>query len=63
MQTSILTENDICKKVIIECSATEFLIANKALKQFIENPGIDPIDIQIAKEMAETEIKYVEMEG
>lgn len=61
MQINVLTKNDICEKVLVEFSTIEWLIANKAIKQFIKNPSNHHEDIQIAEKMNAAEPNFTEI--
>jgi len=60
MKTSILTENDCCKKVTVEYSPSEWLISNKALMQFIKNKQNHSDDIKTAKVMYASNLNFIE---
>lgn len=63
MTIKAFTRDDICLKTLIECSPEEFLILNKALKQFIKNKENNPENIQIAEEMNLAVIEFIEEES
>lgn len=62
MTIKAFTRDDICLKTVVECSPEEYLILNKALKQFIENKVNVPENIQIAEKMDLAEIEFIEEE-
>ena len=61
-QIQLLAENGYCEYILIETTPAEFLVLNKALKQFAENKDNHPIDIQLAKNMESTIIQVFESE-
>ncbi len=63
MKIQLITQNDCCEKVVVEYTPVEWLIANKALKQFRKNGYNALSDREIAENMIETEIEVEEQTG
>lgn len=62
MIVTVKTEHDCAKKVVLDCSPVEWLIINKALKQFYQNI-LDTNhlhDVNVAESMLEVEPIFVE---
>lgn len=59
MKTTMLTEHDCCKAMVIEASPAESLIINKALRLMSENEELKESDrrlaVRIGKDMEEFE--------
>lgn len=61
MQLVYVTENNIVKKVRMECTPGDWLIINTALKQFAEDDYNYPIDVETVESMLETKPIYEEV--
>ena len=49
--TELLTADGYVKGVVLDCTPIELLILNSALRVYVENNRVHPIDRNIAKEM------------
>lgn len=63
MNLIIYTKDDYAERVQIECNTVEWLILNKALRQFMGNEENHKTDRKIAGEMCQKEPIFVKMEG
>lgn len=60
----IVKEKDGCAEgVKIECTTTEYLVLNQAMKKYVDNGEINDIDRGIMKRMLEVEPIFEETEG
>ena len=60
MTVQLITQDDICEGVEIKTTPAEFLVLNKALRQFKENQGNHLEDRKIAEQMTGTKLEFME---
>ena len=60
----IVKEKDRCvEAVMIECTTTEALVLNQAMRLYLENDYVHETDRDIMRKMLEVEPVFVEIEG
>jgi hypothetical protein len=60
----IVEEKDGCAEAVkIECTTTEALVLNQAMRLYLENDYVNDIDRDIMKKMLDVEPVFVEAEG
>ena len=63
MKVNIITENeDIVKEIQLITSPVEYLVLNDALRQFINNPKNNLIDVGVAVDMCKALTQRKEVE-